>query len=227
MWLIPIILIFLLLMMPIVTSSYAATNIKLYSIIGLKIINPNPIMCIMEPYETLQPQFWSVDFINTIISASQEWANTMNKVGGNWDISYEFHYWEDHKDKSTSDYKQCNIFVIFNNEIKRNELGRTQYSYSNSSHKYAIITIHTLFPSTFIDISEYNKNIIRHVLGLGHYQNPHDKNSIMKPFLNHKECSQNRTITNVEIFMLLMLYGEDGFELRHNPIGLDKIIIIE
>jgi hypothetical protein len=239
-----IILMFLLLLVPFTLDSYATIE-NIYELIGLKILKPNPTICIMEPDETMQSKFWEVGFIDKIISTSQEWVITMNKQGGNWDFNYEFHYWNDHKYKAPSDYKQCNVFILFDNDYRGNELGYTSFNYSNSNHKYAIITIHTEFPVKFTDIGEYGNTIIHnvelelcviektilhefgHILGLGHYQNPYEKKSIMTPFLNHKVCNDHRIITQIDIDMLIMIYGNDGFEIKDNPVILDKKIKIE
>ena len=236
-----VLIIIILVLLP--TSAYSEIS-KNYHFIGLKILEPNPTICIMEPDELIQPRFWEVGFIDSIISASQEWVTTMNEVGGNWDFHYQFYSWEDHRDKTPSDYKQCNVFILFHNEYRGSELGYTGYDYSNSNHKYSIISIHTTIPINHIDISEYGNVIVNdvdlklcvinktmlhefgHILGLGHYQNPYDKYSIMTPFLNYRECSEDRTITETDIDMLVMLYGSDGFEIRDNPIGLDRIVEI-
>ena len=240
---VPIILMFLLLLVPI-THAYATFD-NIYEFIGLKIIKPDPTICIMEPDESIQPRFWEDNLINKMTTASQEWINTMNEeTGGNWNFHYEFHYWNDHKYKAPSDYKQCNVFILFDNDYRGSELGYASYSYKNSNHKYAMVVIHTTFPVTFTDLGTYN-NVITydvplkscviektmlhefgHVLGLGHYQNPYEKESIMLPFLTHKECSEQRVITQIDIDMLVMLYGNDGFEIWDNPIGLDKKIRI-
>ena len=236
-----VLIIIILVLLP--TSAYSEFN-NTYKFIGFKILGPDPTICIMEPDELIQPRFWEVGFIDSILSASQEWVTTMNEVGGNWDFHYQFYFWEEHKDKAPSDFKQCNVFVIFHNTYRGSELGYTSYSYSQSNHKYAIVSIHTTIDVNHIDVSEYdnimvnnvdldlciiNKTILHefgHVLGLGHYQNPYEKYSIMTPFLNYRECDDDRTITEIDIGMLVMLYGSDGFEIRDNPIGLDRIVEI-
>jgi hypothetical protein len=226
-------------------SQASGVGSNTYSFIGLKILEPDPVICMMEPHESIQPIFWEAGFTDSIMSASQEWVTIMKKeTGGNWDFHYQFYFWEEHKNKAPSDFKQCNVFILFHNEYRGSELGYTSYSYSNSNHKYAIISIHTTVSVSHIDVGEYGNVIVEdiplklcvinktmlhefgHILGLGHYHNPYEKYSIMTPFLDYRECNDERVISGIDIYMLKMLYGNDGFEIRDNPIGLDKTVII-
>ena len=62
------ILISILVFMPITVGGEMSNK---YYLIGLKILEPDPTMCIMEPNESIQHRFWEDNLINKMTTASQ------------------------------------------------------------------------------------------------------------------------------------------------------------
>lgn len=107
----------------------------------------NPNVCILEPDESIQKQYYEYVFKDTF-DAVQNVENTMFEItGGNWHTPiYSFDY-EEHADKFTSDFPQCNIFIEFeqlNDGMATtgvDSLGFASYDHSNSNHRYSYVKV--------------------------------------------------------------------------------------
>ena len=107
----------------------------------------NPTVCIMEPSPIIQERFHE-EILDVTISSIKAWEIEMiEHTGGNWYLPIKYYMWEFHFDKLTTDFKQCNIIMEFdeyNNGENRNKrsLGWTAFDFSNSSHKYAYMKVY-------------------------------------------------------------------------------------
>ena len=215
--------------------------------------NDNPNVCIMEPEPDLQERFHE-EILDITINSVLSWQNEMrNMTDGNWIMPLEYHQYEEHFDKTTGDYKQCNIFIEYRHHNTGEEgtdnkkaLGFTAFDYSKSSHQYAYVLVYTHSikstptislclgcddePNSFtVELaqlplpSDTIQTIIMHefahALGVGHYvadqRSPQNLPSLMYPTLDPFDDNISYEIQDIDKYMLIELYTEDGFGGLH------------
>ncbi len=237
---------FLLFMLGSLSLLYAYGDF--YKTINMRIADPTA--CVFEPeYDT---EYFRDHTRGHVIKAILEWQDKLEfTTDGDWLIPTYYVTWEQHINKSPSDFLDCNILISFeklnDNPKKPNSMGYTYYSHSQSWHKYAHIVIftHTTFTDKIVinfgendttiktepnrvklsDIEFIVKHEFGHALGLLHHYNTdisNEKRSVM-----HESFVPNINYTMPlqprDINAIIALYGEDGYGIP-NPPYIPKIL---
>ena len=101
----------------------------------------NPNVCIMQPAPEFQQRFQDEVFYETVQSVrGWEYALT-NYTGGDWYTPILYYNYDDHYDKKTDDYPQCNIFIEYRGDSENKTLGSTAFNFRLSYHQYTYILI--------------------------------------------------------------------------------------
>lgn len=203
-----------------------------------------PTYCIMEPNPETEPRYKYLTEIakNTI----DEWSDKLSETtDGNWNMYYQTYAYEQHKDRTTDDYGQCGGFINFTAEPSQD--GVLGSASANLEKGFYWINVQTQISSQKItinlggdwedrvktiiiegdiplnDIRNVLLHEIGHSLGIEHYycesqEESCANKSIMYPFLDIM-TGQNRVVEQVDIDMVVRIYGEDGFLGWHNSVG--------
>jgi len=202
-----------------------------------------PTYCIMEPNPETEPRYQFLTEIakNTI----DEWNTKLSETtDGNWNMYYQSYAYEQHKDRTTDDYGQCGGFINFT--AKPSQDGVLGSASANLEKGYYWINVQTQISSQKItiniggdwedrvetisiegdiplnDIRNVLLHEIGHSLGVEHYycesqeENCANK-SIMYPTVDIM-IGQNKVVKQVDVDMVVRIYGEDGFLGWSNPV---------
>lgn len=201
-----------------------------------------PDFCIMVP----QPSIPYSQYENSVIHGIKVWQEGLEKMsawknpekGVSWEMNIIIIPYEEHKDKTASDFIQCNVFILFEeiNEENSKTLGQAAFNWSKSSHQHAYITIWTMQERIIQNLDpnpdnwkpsevvyEYIKpNTMRqiithevgHALGLGHYFAGF---SPSRSVMEYSMSTWNETYyippQMLDYYALIMKYGWDGFKV--------------
>ena len=203
-----------------------------------------PTYCIMEPNPETEPRYQFLTEIakNTI----DEWNTKLSETtDGNWNMYYQSYAYDQHKDRSTDDYKQCAGFINFTAEPTNDGVLGT--ASANLEKGYYWINVQTQISSQKItiniggdwedrvktiiiegdiplnDIRNVLLHEIGHSLGIEHYycepmtENCSEK-SVMYPMMEIM-TNEIKTVKDVDIDMVIRIYGSDGFLGWHNSVN--------
>lgn len=202
-----------------------------------------PTYCIMEPDPEIEPRH---EYLTELAKSSiDEWSIKLTEAtGGNWNMYYQSYAYDQHKDRTTDDYGQCGGFINFTSEpMTDGVLGRasanlekgfywieaqTQFSANKISIKLGgnwedrVSTTHIEGDIPLNDIRNILIHEIGHSLGIEHYYcEPQTDDcinkSVMYPNMDILQ-GEIRTIKEVDIDMVVRIYGEDGFLGWSNPV---------
>jgi len=232
-----------------------------YKTVGVKVQELEPEICYIEPEDDyVRERFWDEQWFSTTADAITEWERQLQLETGTeegWHWNFKFYALEDHVGKNIYDreFRECNVFIFFENYHERSILGQTAYFYNDSFFGYTQITIwaqsytpaklsitlgETPDKSVTVwgereleeipahNIPKVMQHEFGHVFGLEHQYRTLDatnSTSIMQAYLNPLELNEDRRITQNDIDAVILLYGEDGFAGWNNPIK-DRFILI-
>jgi hypothetical protein len=202
-----------------------------------------PTYCIMEPNPETEPRY---QYLTEIAKNSiDEWNTKLSETtDGNWNMYYQSYAYDQHKDRTTDDYGQCGGFINFTAEPSQDgvlgsasanlEKGfywinvQTQISNQkitinlggNWEDRVETIVIEGDIPLN--DIRNVLLHEIGHSLGVEHYYCESQvegcaNKSIMYPTVDIM-IGKNRVVEQVDIDMVVRIYGEDGFLGWSNPV---------
>lgn len=196
-----------------------------------------PEVCMFEPDPRLEAdRKYNFEVITRVSVDVWVDALTYKYPEGNWEIKiHDTIPWDEHEFAEASDYPQCNIMVIFEPISDGKRLGYAYPDFSNSSHKYMMVVVHTyeasnhmiindrgdlqwdLKPSSLTTIQSILQHELGHAFGLLHYNisTPLENGeygtdrSMMYPALDTRSGMTH--IQDPELVMMAKLYGEDGW----------------
>ena len=109
----------------------------------------NPNVCIMEPDPLLQERY-NNEILKATYDSVRTWESELiSYTGGNWSFDIWEYDYEQHFDKMTYDFPNCNIFIEYREYNTGNDgtdnmkaLGYTSFDFSNSWHKWSYIMVY-------------------------------------------------------------------------------------
>lgn len=213
-----------------------------------------PDVCIFNPDPEMDGDRAYNFEVLTKISVNK-WVEALQEhyPKGDWELKvHDPISFVEHDKAPASDYKHCNIlltFEIIDSDMNSERLGMTQINFSNSNHKYMIITVFTYqFDNSEIMLSDDGKTITRqiiphsldtiqsvithelgHAFGLFHYNistplrvdEIGSDRSVMYPSLNPEKLG-TVDIKPPEIYMIGQIYGEDGWGGYEYPVMIKQ-----
>jgi|15BtaG_2_1085339.scaffolds.fasta_scaffold02302_3 hypothetical protein len=119
----------------------------------------NPNICIMEPDPLLQERY-NNELLKATYDSVRTWESELTSyTGGNWSFDIWEYEYEQHFDKMTYDFPNCNIFIEYREYNTGNDgtnnkkaLGYTSFDFSKSWHKWSYIMV-------YLKASETNPHI--------------------------------------------------------------------
>lgn len=252
-----------LLFVGVVTNAHADT----FKTLGVR-HDDRPNVCIFEanPDDLSRWKWAEIEAVTKTSIKAWETALENKYPYGDWFIYiYDTVPYEEHKDKTPDDYRECNVLITFekeNNTDRKDAMGTTAIDFSKSYHKfmYIIVYLESYSGNTIkLDLGDLKtnstetdgtrhfffkieknplpiqaiKNIVLHefghALGVSHYNTteaflPEERDtdrSIMSPQLNPYETKLDYNLRDVDIEMIKMLYGGDGWR-GYDPIYIPK-----
>ena len=215
-------------------------NANMYNIIHGLSFRDNPNVCIMLPDKS-EITNWK-EIRDVTIDSVFDWQHKLERSGGDWAFHILIFEWYEHADKHTSDFEECNIFIVFEKfNDNDNAIGTTSFDFSKSWHKWAFITVYTTGYNNHIEIDiskgldhkielnvhrenfpiESIERIVKHEfghgIGLEHYYNtlscPESCESESIMYHSFDPFSDvSVEITDLDIEMVYLIYGESGFK---------------
>jgi len=213
---------------------------EIYEYMPFRQVELAPEVCVMEPEPAINYELYQ----SSILSGIVVWETELDKMsemfnppkGYSWVLNIKEFTYDYHKDMQISDFIECNIFIVFENNMREedpNTLGKTYFDHANSRHKYAVITVYVYQenptinidpdPSTWKDNMEYiGVNTMRqiiahemgHALGLGHYYaGMAASRSVMEFSMSAWDESNYLPPQALDIYALIIKYGADGFKV--------------
>lgn len=226
-----------------IVSLSSAYGFEYYKTMGT-MYNGNPVYCIMEPDPEIEPRYEYVSEVTK--NAIAEWSVKLaESTNGNWNMYYQVYAFDQHKDRTTDDFKQCNAFINFIDRARVH--GAIGTATANIEGGYYWVEIRTQIPQTKITISLGGgwsnstatvkntsdveltdiRNVllheIGHTLGLEHYYcEPIRYDCVDESVMYYKIAineGEIKKLSERDINMIVRIYGSDGFRGWHNPVG--------
>ena len=234
-------ILFLILITSSVQSAFAFDYFKTMG----TMYSTNPVYCIMEPDPEVEPRY---EYLREIaINSLAEWQYKLEKkTNGYWNLYHQSYSFEQHSTRTTEDFKQCNAFINFISEpSKDGTLGsasanleqdyywleiQTQISHRKISinlgeaweNRVSNVVIDETLP--LYDIRNTILHEIGHSLGVEHfYCMPMTENCIDKSIMFGSISTFKgiiKPVTELDINMVIRIYGDDGFLGYHTPVSL-------
>ena len=234
-------LVFMVLFMNVPLSSFAETDeYSLYDTLKLR-FNTNPNVCLFEVNPEIYDDWYTLKYTTVSAIEEWIDKLEYVYPNGDWSMDIKTVSWEDHKTAIPNDYPECNIMINYEKSSSGNALGTTGLFFHQSWHKYMFINVFLESSKSVTkivlgnDITEATvekieqdyplprstiKNIVLHEfghgLGLGHYESSEPVHSYLKssmtPSINPFDETQILSVTYLDLAMIGLIYGENGWK---------------
>ena len=196
----------------------------------------SPTYCIMLPNPELEPRYEYLDVITK--SALLEWELKLEqKTGVSWNMYNQTYAYDQHKNRKTTDFQQCDVFINFIPEPnKHGILGTASANLDGGyywleiqtqiTHRELVITIggnwddrvSNLVVDADVPLGDIRNTVLHevgHSLGLEHYYcEPYEPECIDKSVMYGNIATFKgiiKPVTERDINMIVRMYGDDGF----------------
>ena len=250
------ILILLVLCMNIPLDSFAETGKhSVYDTLKLR-FDTNPNVCLFEVSPEIHDDWHTLKYVTVSAIEEWVDKLEYVYPDGDWSMDIKTISWEEHVTKTVHHYTECNIMINYEKTSNSYALGTTSLFFNQSWHKFMFINVFLESQKSVTkidlgnDINESTvekieqsyplpintiRNIVLHEfghgLGLGHYDSPEPLHaylqSSMTPSISPFDETQNLSVTYLDLAMIGLIYGENGWKLPSPAYHINGCYIID
>jgi predicted Zn-dependent protease len=250
------ILILLVLCMNIPLDSFAETGKHgVYNTLKLR-FDTNPNVCLFEVNPEIYDDWHTLKYVTISAIEEWVDKLEYVYPDGDWSMDIKTISWEEHVTKTVHHYTECNIMINYEETSNSHALGTTSLFFNQSWHKFMFINVFLESQKSVTkivlrnDINEATvekieqsyplpintiRNIVLHEfghgLGLGHYDSPEPLHaylqSSMTPSISPFDETQNLSVTYLDLAMIGLIYGENGWKLPSPVYHINGCYIID